>query len=129
MPNVPEPLLRHLFVKGSLKSRTDGFEFQLNSTLRHVTISALSIAADGVPVPAVHLLLQFPGEKEIPAAFVSENRPVELNLDTPLTLRVISTCHQPRQLEIEAQTDEMGWVRFSVKPGTQKIFPRFNKQK
>jgi beta-fructofuranosidase len=114
MPNVPEFLLRKLFVPGSLRVRADGYEFQLNNTLVPVTVTAMNLSVDGTAIPLTALFLKFPGKNEIPAAFVSVISPVELPLNAPLTLRVISPAGLPRQLLIKAETQEAGDLKFSI---------------
>ena len=125
MPSVPEFLLRKLFVKGSLKRRPDGFEFQLNNTLMPVSVTSLHIAADGHPIPILKLFLKFPGRPEIPAAFVSEVHPVELPLNTPLTVRAVASGELPRRLVIEAESNEVGRLKFSIDARPKRSFPGF----
>jgi beta-fructofuranosidase len=122
MPSVPEFLLRQLYVKDSLKRRPDGFEFQLNNTLTAVSVTSISITADGHPIPTLKLFLKFPDKPESPAAFISELYPIELRLNTPLTVRAIHTGSLPRQLAIEAETNEVGRLRFSINSKPKKQF-------
>lgn len=122
MPTVPEFLLRKLFVTGSLKNRADGFEFQLNDTLLAVTMTALSISVDGISIPISKLFLQLSGQKEIPAASVSGIHPIELPLNKPLTVHAISTGSLPHELTIEAETKEMGRLKFSINIRSKKPF-------
>ena len=125
MPSVPEFLLRKLYIPGSLKTRTDGFEFQLNNTLLPVTMTALGVNTDGNPIALTKLFLQFPGKTEIPAAFVSAISPVTLPLNTPLNLRVISSSGLPRQLIIEAETQEVDHINFRSTPNQRDPSPAF----
>jgi beta-fructofuranosidase len=125
MPGVPEFLLRKLFVKGSLKRLLDGFEFQLNNTLISVSVTSLRIAADDHPIPILKLFLKFPGRPEIPAAFISEAHPVELPLNTPLSIRAVASGELPRRLEIEAESNEVGRLKFSIDARPKRSFPGF----
>jgi beta-fructofuranosidase len=125
MPSVPEFLLRKLYIPGSLKTRTDGFEFQLNNTLIPVTMTALGASIDGNPIALTKLFLQFPGKTEIPAAFVSAISPVTLPLNTPLKLRVIRTSGLPRQLVIEAETEEVGHIKFPINTRPKRSLASF----
>jgi beta-fructofuranosidase len=125
MPSVPEFLLRKLYVKDSLKCLPDGFEFQLNNTLTAVAVTSLNITTDNQPIPILKLFLKFPGKTEIPAAFVSEAHPIELPLNTPLTIRAITTGDLPRQLLIAAESNEVGQLRFSINTRIKKPFPLF----
>jgi beta-fructofuranosidase len=115
MPGVPEFLLRKLFINGSLKQRADGFEFKLNNTLLAVTVTALDVSADGTPIPILNLFLQLSGQKEIPAAFISDIHPIALPLNTPLTVRAVSSGSLPRDLAIGAETNEIGRLKFTIK--------------
>jgi len=122
MTNVPDFLLRKLFVKDSLKRSSDGFEFQLNNTMTAVSVTSLSIRADNLAIPKPQLLLKLPDKPEITAAFVSERQPIKLPLNTPLTIRAITSGDLPRQLSIEAQSNEVGCLKFTIDTRPKKPF-------
>lgn len=114
MPSVPEFLLRKLYVPGSLSSLQDGFSFILNDTLVAVTISGFTISADGAALAAENLFLQIEGSKEINSNQVSEEQPLQLSLNVPLTIRAVTQNIKPKILTIEANSKEIGLLRFSL---------------
>ncbi len=114
MPAVPEILLRKLFVKGSLKSLPDGFAFQLNDTLLAVSLTAIRLSADGVSLPVESVELELNGHNPVNAAGISSQERFALPMNTPVTVRAVSSITKPGILSIEADTAEVGLLRFSI---------------
>ncbi|HWQ47109.1 MAG TPA: glycoside hydrolase family 32 protein [Longilinea sp.] len=114
MPAAPEFLLRKLYVPGSLKSLPDGFSIILNDTLVPVTVFGMSISADDVPIASQDLYLSLSGQPEINASIISEQNPLQLALNIPLVIRAIAKTTKPLKLIIEANSKEIGALRFSL---------------
>jgi beta-fructofuranosidase len=112
MPNVPEFLLRKLYVTSSLKPLPDGFSFQMNDTLMAVTITGMQICADGEKVS--EFTLQFAGQPERSAGEITAAAPLALPLNKPLILHAKCAITQPKKLSIQAETAEMGIMSFSI---------------
>jgi beta-fructofuranosidase len=114
MPTAPEFLLRKLYVSGSLASLMDGFSFILNDTLIPVTITGFNIWADGEIVTPECLSLRIEGSEEIKSTNISEQHPLQLELNVPLTIRAVTKKTKPQRLIIEANSREIGILRFSL---------------
>jgi len=120
MPNVPEVLLRRLFVPGSLRRYPDGFSFQMNNTLASVTLTGFRLEVDGQKIASASLSIQAGEQQSRTAGMLSHEQPFLLQLNIPVTLRVQSSNLRPRKLTISAETLEAGTLRFSVDPNPQR---------
>jgi beta-fructofuranosidase len=114
LPDVPEFLLRKLYVAGSFKQQAGGFTFELNNSLMAVTVAEMSVLADGAAAAPQALFLRFPGQPEKSAATAAQEAPFLFPLTTPLTVRVESAGPPVRKLTIEARTLEMGRLKFTI---------------
>ncbi len=114
MPAAPEFLLRKLYISGSLTSLTDGFSFILNDTLVPVTITGFSICVDGETVPPENLSLHIDGNEEIKSINISDQHPLRLELNIPITVRAVIKKTKPQVLIIEANSKEIGILHFSL---------------
>jgi beta-fructofuranosidase len=123
LPDVPEFLLRKLFVTGSFKKAAGGFSFELNNSLMAVTIADLNVRVDGSAVAAEELFLQFQGQAEKSARIVSQEPPFLFPLALPLTVRVNAADQPVKKLTIEARTLEMGTLKFSIDPRPKRNSP------
>jgi beta-fructofuranosidase len=120
MPTVPEVLLRRLYIQGSLVSLPDGFAFQLKNTLLAVTVTGMQISADGKLISVEDVTFQLEGQDQIKGDSVSQKKPFTLPMNLPLRIEVHGANCKPAKLTIEAQTAEVGPLKFTVSPSAKK---------
>jgi beta-fructofuranosidase len=114
MPAVPEILLRKLYVQGSLTQGEDGFAFLLKNTLLAVTITHIGINVDGVENAADDLSLQLDTGEKVQVSRINSDAPFPLPLNVLLQVRVRCGITRPKKLTLEAETLEVGMLKFSV---------------
>lgn len=114
MPAVPEILLRKLFVKGSLKSLPDGFVFQLNDTLLAVSLTGIRLSANCVSLSPGSVEIGLVGCPPVNTSDITKEERFALPMNTPVTVKAVSSITNPDTLTIEADTVEMGLLRFSI---------------
>ena len=120
MPSVPEVLLRRLYIPGSLVSQPDGFAFQLKNTRLAVTVTGMQVSADGTPITAEAVTFQLEGQEQFKGDSVSVQSPFVLPMNVPLHVDVHCTNCKPSKLTIEAQTAEVGALKFTVNTAAKK---------
>jgi hypothetical protein len=116
MPPVPSILLRGLYVKGSLKSTADGFEFQIkNNVMTGKLVQTLPLKLDYKPIPLEGLSFLVGGQ-EIAATAASPDNPVLMRRGDAVTARVRGVQLRPGRhtLEINAIAEDVGRISFSV---------------
>jgi beta-fructofuranosidase len=114
MPNVPEFLLRKLYVPESLKKYSDGFSFELNNSLASVTIVAFGLEADGKSVLPADITFQIPGENSVSATDLSTGCSFNLGVNTRIFVKVISEQVTPGRITFKVETREAGLLKFAV---------------
>ncbi len=88
MVTVPGFLLRRLYVKGSLKNTSEGFQFLLKNTLGSGYARKMQpLTVDGEALPMGESVLQVDG-KAVSFPDVSEQQPFTLGLNKSITVQV-----------------------------------------
>lgn len=88
MVTVPGFLLRRLYVKGSLKNTSEGFQFLLRNTLGSGYARKMQpLTVDGQALPMGESILQADG-KVVSFPDVSEEQPFTLGLNKTITVQV-----------------------------------------
>ncbi len=116
MAKIPEFMLKSLYVKGSLKSEGDGFEFQVNNRLGPARIiGARPLQLNRVPIPIekcpfVH------GQERASFADVDADNSVLMRKGEAVTVRVLDTPLRPgrQTLSISFVVKDLGSVNFSI---------------
>jgi hypothetical protein len=108
---VPEFLLRRLYVKGSLRNEDGGFAFDLRNTLGSgYADRVLPLVIDGDEVPVESAMFIVDGE-ELPFESITEERPMTLGMNKTLVVRV-----KGDSLAAGAHTITMGFVVTAMGP-------------
>lgn len=90
MMRVPEFLLRRLYVKGSLKNTSDGFEFELRNSLGSgYARKMLPVTVDGAEIPLGSCFFKIDGI-EVPFEDVSVEKPFTLAMNRTIVINVRS---------------------------------------
>lgn len=113
---VPPFLLRRLYVKGSLKNVSGGFEFQLSNTLGSGYAQAmLPLAVDGEELPMDRSFFFLDGRK-VAFTEVTEAQPLTLAMNTTTVIRVEGRTLPPGQhrLKIGFVVLGLGPMEFEV---------------
>lgn len=113
---VPEFLLRRLYVKGSLRTVPDGFEFDLKNTLGSgYAERALPLTLDGAEVPLSTTRFVAQGEVT-PFEDVSPERTMTLGMNQTVTVAVTAPALSPgmHRIGIGFVVVGMGEMRFDV---------------
>jgi hypothetical protein len=113
---VPEFLLRRLYVKSSLRNVSDGFEFDLKNTLGSgYAERALSLTLDGAEVPLSATRFVVQGEVT-PFEDVSPVRTMTLGMNQTVTVAVTGPALSPgmHRIGIGFVVVGMGEMRFDV---------------
>ena len=108
MVTVPGFLLRRLYVKGSLKSTPDGFQFSLKNTLGSGYARKMRpLSLDGQELPMEGGFFETDG-KTIAFAEVSEQQPFTLVLNKTIVIRVNGKPLEPGPHKIGMAFDVPG---------------------
>ena len=116
MAKIPEFLLKALYVKGSLRSENDGFEFQMKNDLGPARIiGARPLQLDRKPIPLDSCRFLH-GEQEAGFADVNAEDSVLMRKGEAVTVRVNGHKLRPgrRTLGINVVVKDMGNVSFTV---------------
>ncbi len=113
---VPSFILKRLYVKGSLRNNTDGFEFNLKNTLGSgYAREMLPLSLDGQEVPLERSFFLLDG-KQVPFTAVSNGTPFTLALNKTSTLLVKGTALAPglHKLGIGFVVQGLGNMSFDI---------------
>ena len=108
MVSVPGFLLRRLYVKGSLRNATGGFEFQIRNTLGSgYARGMLPVTVDGrdIPLDSVYFYMD---DKEVPFSAVSEENTFTLAMNTSITIWADGVTLEPGPHKVEMGFDVPG---------------------
>ena len=114
MVSVPSFLLRRLYVKGSLKNATGGFEFQLKNGLGSGYAHKMSpLIVDGVEVPTDSTFFYLDG-REVAFSKVSKENTFTLAMNKEITVWVDKLPLGPGTHKVEMGFDVpgLGTLRF-----------------
>ena len=114
MVSVPSFLLRRLYVKGSLKNATGGFEFQLKNSLGSGYAHKMSpLKLDGDELPADSTFFYLDG-REAAFSSVSKENTFTLTMNKTITVWVdgVSLEPGPRKVEMGFDVPGLGTLRF-----------------
>ena len=114
MVSVPGFLLRRLYVKGSLRNATGGFEFQIKNTLGSgYARGMLPVTVDGRELPLDSVFFYMDG-KEVAFSAVSEENTFTLAMNTSITIWADGVTLEPgpHKLEMGFDIPGMGALRF-----------------
>ncbi|MSQ13035.1 MAG: hypothetical protein EXR47_02615 [Dehalococcoidia bacterium] len=114
MVTVPGFLLRRLYVKGSLKNTSEGFQFLLKNTLGSGYARKMQpLTVDGEVLPMGESTLQVDG-KVVSFPEVSEEQPFTLGLNKTITVQVRTTrlTAGPHKLGMGFDVPGLGTLNF-----------------
>ena len=118
MPTVvPSFLLKKLYVKGSFKNTSNGFQLSLRNTLAPGTILSLSpLQIDGRDVPLTHIEIITGDNAPVRASDVSLAQPKAFPLNVLITFRVIDQPLTPGQhrVSVTVNTKEAGELKIDA---------------
>lgn len=116
MPAVPSYLLKKVYLRGSLKNTSRGFELTLKNSLAPATILGLnSLAVDGEATGLNSIELEA-GSGPLSAGSIDTSRPLAFALNTQVTLRVEGEPLAPgrHSLMLNIQTKEAGPLEIPI---------------
>lgn len=116
MPNIPEFLLKALYVKGSLEATANGFRFDIRNELGPVRIiGANPLKVDQKPVPLDKCFFAH-GETKASFPEVSAEQSVLMRKGESLTVQVedYPLRRGRHTVAISVNVKDMGAVRFSI---------------
>ena len=114
MVSVPGFLLRRLYVKGSLRNATGGFEFQLKNDLGSGYAHRMwPLRVDGVEVPTDSSFFTLDG-REVGFSEVSKENTFSLAMRKTITIWIDKVALEPgsHKLEMAFDVPELGTMRF-----------------
>ncbi len=114
MVSVPGFLLRRLYVKGSLKNATGGFEFQLKNDLGSGYAHKMwPLKVDGVEIPMESTFFFLDG-REVAFSEVSKENTFSLAMRKNITIWVdkVELDPRPHKLEMSFDVPGLGTMRF-----------------
>ena len=114
MVSVPGFLLRRLYVKGSLKNATGGFEFQLKNGLGSGYAHKMSpLVLDGEELPPDATFFYLDG-REVAFSAVSKENTFTLAMNKAITVWVDGVTLEPKahKLEMGFDVPGLGTMRF-----------------
>ncbi len=114
---IPEFVLRKLIVPGSLKQRTNGFEFILLNTFAPATITGLIIKVAGISIPGEFVKINSKVFEETTAKDISIDNPILTPIGIGIYFEILNhPLNGPVKLTVN--TKEIGEFEFEL-PGTQ----------
>lgn len=116
MISVPSFLLKRLYVKGSLRNNSDGFQFEIENKLGSGYGNELKpLTLDGQPIPLEKSSFQ-QDSSEIPFSEVSRDRPFTLPLNKRLIVKVkgITIDEGIHKIGMSFVTEGLGKLGFEV---------------
>ena len=118
MPTVvPSFLLKKLYVKGSFKNTSNGFELALKNTLAPGTIIGLSpLAIDGRDVPLANILIAVGESTPVRASGISLDQPRAFPLNVTVKFQVESETLTPgsHRVTVIVNTKEAGELKIDA---------------
>jgi hypothetical protein len=108
---IPSFLLKKLYVPGSFKNTTNGFQLSLRNTLAPGTILSLSpLHIDGRPVPLENIEIITGDNAAVRASAISPAQPKAFPLNVVVTFRVIDQPLTPgrHRVTVSVNTKEAG---------------------
>ncbi|MGQ9492747.1 MAG: hydroxymethylglutaryl-CoA reductase [Anaerolineae bacterium] len=89
MGSIPAFLLKKLYVKGSLKNTSNGFELTIQNTLAPGTIVGLGpLQVDGVEYPLEQTRVILPDGRSVSVAEISAQEPMRFAVGDKVTIQV-----------------------------------------
>jgi len=117
MGSIPTFLLKKLYVKGSLKNTTGGFELAIQNTLAPGTIAGLApLKVDGQEYPLEKITVVLPNGNEVSAIGVSGAAPLRFAIGDKVTIQVAGDPLPAgmHNLTISPKTKEAGLLEIAV---------------
>ncbi len=117
MVTVPAFLLRRLYVKGSLKNTSGGFEFELRNRLGSGYAYKLwPLKVDGTELPADRTVFNLDG-RTVAFSDVAHQNTFLLAMNKTITIQVYGTtlAPGPRKLDMAFDVPGFGTLRFDFK--------------
>jgi len=114
---VPSFLLKKLYVKGSFKNTTNGFQLSLRNTLAPGTILSLSpLQIDGRNVPLANIEIISGDNAPVRASDISMTQPKAFPLNVLITFRVIDQSLTPgnHRVTVTVNTKEAGELKIDA---------------
>jgi len=114
MGSVPAFLLKRLYVKGSLKNTTTGFELMIQNTLAPATIVGFDpLQIDGVSYPLEQTTATLPNGSQLSATALSAASPQRFGVGDRVTIHVQGQplTAGPHRLTISPRTLEAGLLQ------------------
>ncbi len=116
MVAVPSFLLKRLYVKGSLRNNTEGFQFELKNTLGSgYGKQLLPLVLDGQELP-LEKSFYMPDSEPVPFNSVSDEKPFTLAMNKSLTMLVegVTLADGPHKLKVGFVAEGIGLLSFEV---------------
>lgn len=120
MPAVPEFIARRVYVTGSLKDLTGGFEFRLSNPFTALTVTRIGLSLAEKAIPANQISLKFDSADEIKGEGISAENPLIFPVNQPATVRVSGVQAGGQPVRIVVDTIEAGTIGFSIQEGGGK---------
>jgi hydroxymethylglutaryl-CoA reductase (NADPH) len=117
MPAIPPFVLKKLYSKGSLRTETDGFAFDLKNTIAPATITAFrGLDIDGERIASTQITIVSPDRQPRAASNVSVEAPFALPLNGSVTLRIAGESPRPgpHSLSIHIIVQEVGPLEIPI---------------
>ena len=113
---VPSFLLKRLYIKGSLRNKDQGFQFELKNTLGSgYGTELLPLTLDGKELPKESSYFIVDTE-EIPFSTVSKDKPFTLAMNKPLTIlsKRVTLSEGPHKIGFRFVAQGLGKLGFEV---------------
>lgn len=117
MPAIPPFVLKKLYSKGSLRTETDGFAFDLKNTIAPATIIAFTgLDVDGERLAPAQVTVIPANGQSCAASDISDETPLALPLNATITLRVAGESLRPgpHSLTIYIVVQEVGLLEIPI---------------
>lgn len=129
-PNVPEFILRNMFIKDSLVPQGSGFQFAIRNTYAPATVLGFWVALDGETVAPEKVQLRLDDTEPVQVSQISPEAPFALPVNQVLQVNVTDHPIGRGELRLSVETREAGALSFGIKTQTavKKVsrYPREN---
>lgn len=116
---IPEFILRNFYVKGSFAKDPDGFSFALMNKIIEAHIENFSVKCDDNTIPSEGIIIQIQGAESLNAANISRRSPFCFAVGAPVMIRILARSIRPKNIRIDASTQEYGPFSFSINLGSR----------
>jgi len=122
MPVIPPPVLKKLYVGGSLRLEDEGFAFELKNLIAPATIIEITgLSVDGEAVDESQVTVVPPSGNSRSADRISSGRPLHFPVGLVVTIQIADESLEPgeHELTLHVEVKEIGSLQIPISDTVQ----------